>query len=308
MVVALLARLVLVSLTPRPRRPHDQVVPLAAHNVVGAVAVRPQVHDCAADHVSVRVDVAAVVGGAEAAAEGEGGAGELAAQTDVQGHVRVVVVHVEAAVLAALVLDHERVVLVKRRALLREEQFGQRQQTLPLEVVDERAHPDLVDDDAVVVHRVRPRHRQPRRLVIRELVEQPRAKVGPEHLEGEDAAGHLLAQHAAQRRLRAVGERGAEAVGEPRVVKRGGEELAVERRVALRPLRRARALGELERHLERQRERRALVLLDERGEFVLGGALQRLELLAELPHLEGRHRRHARRLLRLGHLVDVEPK
>ena len=50
-----------------------------------------------------------------------------------------------------------------------------------------------------------------------------------EHLEGEDASGHLLAQHAAQRRLRAVGERGADAVLEPRVVKRGGEELAVER-------------------------------------------------------------------------------
>ena len=29
-----------------------------------------------------------------------------------------------------------------------------------------------------------------------------------------------------------------------------------------------------------------------------------LELLAGAPHLEGRHRRHARRLLRLGHLVD----
>ena len=86
---------------------------------------------------------------------------------------------------------------------------------LPLKVVEQRAHADLVHDHAAIVHRVGPRDWEAARRVVLQLVEQHSAEFGRKHFEREDAAGHHCVEHAVQRRVSAGGESGDEAAREP---------------------------------------------------------------------------------------------
>ena len=80
-------------------------------------------------------------------------------------------VHVEGRVLASAVLDHEAVVVVEPRSFLGEAPSSERQQAASDELVEQRPKSDVVDDEAVRVHRVRPADREAARLVVRELVQ-----------------------------------------------------------------------------------------------------------------------------------------
>eukprot|EP00320_Phaeocystis_rex_P004333 CAMPEP_0119078702 /NCGR_PEP_ID=MMETSP1178-20130426/102424_1 /TAXON_ID=33656 /ORGANISM="unid sp, Strain CCMP2000" /LENGTH=84 /DNA_ID=CAMNT_0007061163 /DNA_START=14 /DNA_END=264 /DNA_ORIENTATION=+ len=81
-------------------------------------------------------------------------------------------VHVEAEVLTLLVPHHERVVVAEGATLTGEEQPRERQQAAPLQVIDERPHPNLIDDHAVSVHGVWPCHGQAAGLIVDELLKQ----------------------------------------------------------------------------------------------------------------------------------------
>mmetsp|Transcript_7704 Transcript_7704/g.22505 ORF Transcript_7704/g.22505 Transcript_7704/m.22505 type:complete len:207 (+) Transcript_7704:1-621(+) len=93
--------------------PEDEVAPRARGDVVCAVAVAAQVEHRAAGDVGVLVAEFAVLLAAEDAAEGEARALEVAAQAGVEGHLRVVVVHVQVPVSVRRILHREGVVVVQ---------------------------------------------------------------------------------------------------------------------------------------------------------------------------------------------------
>ena len=243
-VAALVHGLVLLRLAPRAVVvPDDQVVPLAARDVVGAVAVGSEVHDGATARVGVGVEVLAVPPLSKAAAKREGRPGELLSEADVECDVRVVVVHVEPQVFALPVLHHEGMVRGERRAFAWEEEPGERKEVSPLQIVDERPHADLVDDDPVVVHAVWPRYGVARGLVVLQLLQEHVAKVDGDHVEAEDAARYFLPKDRADCRVRTVLKCRREALCEPLPAKVPAEERRMQRPVGerLRLLRRARA-------------------------------------------------------------------
>mmetsp|Transcript_27849 Transcript_27849/g.90013 ORF Transcript_27849/g.90013 Transcript_27849/m.90013 type:complete len:225 (-) Transcript_27849:85-759(-) len=196
--VLLAHRLVLISLTVRTRAPHDQVVPFSGGDVVCPVPLSAQVDHSTPQRVPVRVHMSSVVLGAENSAEGERGACELATEAHVESDVAVVVVHVEPQVLPLPILDQEGVVRAEARPLAWEEQPCQRQHHARLQVVKQWPHPDLVQDEAVVIHGVWPLNGLPARLVSLALGEQLGAECGLQHLKRKHPAGHLLREDRAQ--------------------------------------------------------------------------------------------------------------
>mmetsp|Transcript_23695 Transcript_23695/g.67918 ORF Transcript_23695/g.67918 Transcript_23695/m.67918 type:complete len:275 (-) Transcript_23695:104-928(-) len=165
---------------PRILVPDDEVVALATGDVVGAVPPRAEVEKRAASLVRVRGVELAVRRRARVAAHGQRGAAEVLAEADVDCDVGVIRVHVQAEVLPRLVLDHEGV--VRREPALRllgVQKRGQGVQHRRLQPVDRRPHPDGVDDDAVIVHRVWPLDGQPGGIVPVQLVQQQVAERAP---------------------------------------------------------------------------------------------------------------------------------
>mmetsp|Transcript_111187 Transcript_111187/g.314630 ORF Transcript_111187/g.314630 Transcript_111187/m.314630 type:complete len:230 (+) Transcript_111187:549-1238(+) len=129
------------------------------------------------------------------AAERERGGGKLLAEAHVERHVGVVLVHVQAYVLAGLVPDDEAVVVISLAALLRVERSLQWQQVLLLQGRDHGLEPKLVKDDAVPVHAVRPLQLVPGgALRVLDLRDEQVAELRREELKGEDA-GRLLPQY-----------------------------------------------------------------------------------------------------------------
>ena len=95
-------RVKLAAEPPRGRlRPDDQVVTLAAGDVIGSVALVAEMHHSAALHMLVPVRELALVAvvGAAHAAEGEPRATECLAEAYVERHVARVGVHIETEVL-----------------------------------------------------------------------------------------------------------------------------------------------------------------------------------------------------------------
>eukprot|EP00962_Isochrysis_galbana_P012317 scaffold3474_cov111-Isochrysis_galbana.AAC.4 len=106
--------------------------------------------------------------------------------------------HVEPQVLPLPILDQEGVVRAEARPLAWEEQPCQRQHHARLQVVKQWPHPDLVQDEAVVIHGVWPLNGLPARLVSLALGEQLGAECGLQHLKRKHPAGHLLREDRAQ--------------------------------------------------------------------------------------------------------------
>mmetsp|Transcript_9676 Transcript_9676/g.30010 ORF Transcript_9676/g.30010 Transcript_9676/m.30010 type:complete len:561 (-) Transcript_9676:7-1689(-) len=209
--------------------PEDEVQPLAGGDVVGPVALAPEVAYAAALDVLVGVGVLPVVRRAHEAAELQAGAGEVQPQADVEGHVGVVRVHVEPQILALAVAHDEAVVPVPDAAGAGPEELPQRLQRL-LELVYEGLEADLVQDDAVVVHAVRPPRGQAARVEVEDLRHELVAELVREEREGENLPRQLLLQDASPglRRvlLARAPERGVEPLLAPR--RRDLEELLVE--------------------------------------------------------------------------------
>mmetsp|Transcript_9675 Transcript_9675/g.30006 ORF Transcript_9675/g.30006 Transcript_9675/m.30006 type:complete len:396 (-) Transcript_9675:2-1189(-) len=171
--------------------PEDEVQPLAGGDVVGPVALAPEVAYAAALDVLVGVGVLPVVRRAHEAAELQAGAGEVQPQADVEGHVGVVRVHVEPQILALAVAHDEAVVPVPDAAGAGPEELPQRLQRL-LELVYEGLEADLVQDDAVVVHAVRPPGGESRGAEVVHLLDEHVAEGRGEHFAGEDRAWQVL--------------------------------------------------------------------------------------------------------------------
>mmetsp|Transcript_24575 Transcript_24575/g.53646 ORF Transcript_24575/g.53646 Transcript_24575/m.53646 type:complete len:219 (-) Transcript_24575:1495-2151(-) len=108
--------------------------------------------------------------------------------------------HVQAEVLARLVLHHEGVVVVNARALLREEQLGDRTDDVALQQVDHALEPNRIEHDAVVVHRVGTHYGHAARLVVLQLVEEPVAEGHRKHVKREHS-GRDLGADAPERRV-----------------------------------------------------------------------------------------------------------
>mmetsp|Transcript_4827 Transcript_4827/g.15938 ORF Transcript_4827/g.15938 Transcript_4827/m.15938 type:complete len:264 (-) Transcript_4827:389-1180(-) len=141
--------------------PNDQVDALARRDVVGAVPPPAEVHEAVADSVRVPVGEVAVGRVAHVSTHREAGALKVATKAYVEGHVAVIRVHVEPEVLAGGVLDDEGVVPVEAAAFAREARPCDRLQHRLEERVEQRLHPDLVEHEAVLVHRVGPGRLEP---------------------------------------------------------------------------------------------------------------------------------------------------
>merc|ERR1740121_2066294 len=116
---------VLVALPVGARMiPHDEVQSLPRGDVVCPMPLAAQVADAAALDVSVRHRVPPVVRRAHQAAELKTGAFEVQAQADIEGHVGVVRVHVEAEVLARTIPHDETVLAIPRAASTGEQQLA----------------------------------------------------------------------------------------------------------------------------------------------------------------------------------------
>ena len=130
--------------------PHNQIIALPCEDVVGTVAARAKVHERTAAHVLVSLVELAVLRHAAVAADGERRAGEVASQANVERDIGIVGVHVEAKVLAGLVLNHERVMIGESAfGLQREKDLGERMEHMALQPRDRLLHADVVHDDTI---------------------------------------------------------------------------------------------------------------------------------------------------------------
>ena len=172
------------------------------------------VDDAAAALVLVGRVVAAVALVVVHAAEGQVVPLEAARvrQPEVEGHVALVDVHVQVRVVARRVLHHEGVVVVQggpapvlagvshaadvARAVARvaEEPGPDGQQDVAQEGAEGLPHPDVVQDEPVLVHAVRVPQRQPGSPVIVDLLHERLAELVRQSGEAHDARGFRAAQ------------------------------------------------------------------------------------------------------------------
>mmetsp|Transcript_23572 Transcript_23572/g.35585 ORF Transcript_23572/g.35585 Transcript_23572/m.35585 type:complete len:203 (+) Transcript_23572:834-1442(+) len=113
-----------------------------------------QVNDAAAPLVLVGDPVLAMILLPHRATELESSPIEIETQTDVEGDVRVVCVHVEAQVLVLAVAHDEAVVTIPIAACTWEENSPDGLKNC-LELVHEVLESDVVQDDSIIVHGVR---------------------------------------------------------------------------------------------------------------------------------------------------------
>mmetsp|Transcript_45781 Transcript_45781/g.82573 ORF Transcript_45781/g.82573 Transcript_45781/m.82573 type:complete len:147 (-) Transcript_45781:353-793(-) len=113
--------------------PNNQVEALSAGNVVCAVSVAPQVQNGSPHLVPVGMPVHTMIWSTFAAAKNKPSTCKVAAQTDIEGNITVVVVYVKVRVLTLLVADKEGMMPIKLRALGRKEHGDQRLKHLLLE-------------------------------------------------------------------------------------------------------------------------------------------------------------------------------
>mmetsp|Transcript_46826 Transcript_46826/g.134898 ORF Transcript_46826/g.134898 Transcript_46826/m.134898 type:complete len:204 (+) Transcript_46826:407-1018(+) len=153
----------------------------------------PQVAHATALDVTVRHGVLPVVRCAHEPAELKAGTCEVEPQAQVEGHVGVVGVHVQAQVFSSSISYDEAVVPVPSAPRAPEEQLAQGLQH-PLQLIDKWFEADLVEDDAVSVHAVRPPRGQPALVEVEDLLDQHIAERGRHELKGEDFAFEVLRQ------------------------------------------------------------------------------------------------------------------
>ena len=234
--------------------------------VVGAMPAAAQMDQRATALVLVRLVELPMLGHARVSTDGERGGREVPAEAHVEGDVGVVGVHVQAQVLVGLVLDHERVVPREAALGLRGvEQLREREEDLALELADHGLHADVVDDDAVVVHAVRPADGQAGRVEVVQLLEEQVAELVVEDgkaVDGGAVALDLDAQQRADRRVVAhlqLGHRVEQRrVDPPAPPRRRVEELRVlaARTVGRDDLRGAAVGGGVVEELQRERRER----------------------------------------------------
>mmetsp|Transcript_72317 Transcript_72317/g.182379 ORF Transcript_72317/g.182379 Transcript_72317/m.182379 type:complete len:397 (-) Transcript_72317:756-1946(-) len=228
---------VFLALSVRARVvPQDQIQALATRDVVCAVALAAQVADTGTFHMLVGVRVLPVVPRAHQPAELQTRAVEVQAEADVEGHVRVVRVHVEAEILVLAVAHNEAMVPVPHAPGPRPQELAQRLEHA-LELVDHRLQPDLVEDDAVVVHAVRPPRWQAAVVEVEDFLDEGLTKVFRENLEGEHLPWQVLCQDGPPRlggaRLHGAPEGGVEPLRLP--AGRRLEELLVSNELRILP-------------------------------------------------------------------------
>ena len=184
--------------------PHDEVDAAPRRDRVGAVAAAAEVQERTARHVGIAVGERAMVGVAHVAAKGEPSAGEILAETDVQGHIAVIRMHVEIRILLGRVGDDKTVVIVESRRLAREERLRQRVHA-HLEGVEARPQPDIVQDEPILVHGVWAPRLEATLAEILDLLDEPLRRGRREHRERVDLA--RLLPHQRPRRARVARHR-----------------------------------------------------------------------------------------------------
>mmetsp|Transcript_62456 Transcript_62456/g.101140 ORF Transcript_62456/g.101140 Transcript_62456/m.101140 type:complete len:208 (-) Transcript_62456:1084-1707(-) len=172
--------------------PQDYVQALSSGDVVGAVALSPQMNHTVTLQVLEGVGVLAVVGSAHDAAELEASSFEVKPKADIEGHIRVICVHVKPQILALPIAHDEAVVPVPASAWsAAPEKLAQGLQQL-LELVNHGLQSDLIQNDAVVVHAVWPPCWQAAAVEVEDLLDKHVEELICEDLEGEHFVWQLL--------------------------------------------------------------------------------------------------------------------
>ena len=151
--------------------PQDEVVPLAAQDVVGAVPVMAHVHDRASLDVLMTVQEIALPPAPTQPTESQPRACELLAQAYVERHVACIRMHVKPEILPVHVLHHEGVVMVQMLAFYWKKRRGECPHVMALQRVDRLLHPNRVEHHAIPVHRIGTHHGQSGRLVMLQLAQ-----------------------------------------------------------------------------------------------------------------------------------------
>mmetsp|Transcript_26317 Transcript_26317/g.49652 ORF Transcript_26317/g.49652 Transcript_26317/m.49652 type:complete len:256 (+) Transcript_26317:51-818(+) len=162
--------------------PEDQIQPLARRDVISPVTLATEMAHARALDVLVGVGVFTVVGHPHEPTELQPCTIKVKTQTDVESDVRIVCVHIEAEVFTLTIPHDEAVMPIPNISCTWKKQLAKGLEKA-LQPVDERLHSDVIQDDAVVVHAVRPPRRKTAGIKIEDLFYKSLAEGIREHFE-----------------------------------------------------------------------------------------------------------------------------
>lgn len=161
--------------------PDDEIEPLTRCNVIGTVSLATKVPHATSQFMVEGVGMLPVIRGTHDSAKAEASPSKGPAQTEVEGNIRVICVHVKAKVFTLLVPHNERVMTVER-CYMGPMAAGNLRKNIVLQIVDHGSPANLVENNTVIVHGVWASGWQPTRGKVVNLLNKKIAKGLAEHL------------------------------------------------------------------------------------------------------------------------------
>ena len=130
--------------------PQDQVQPFTRSDIIGSMSFPTQMNNAMTLLVLVGEAVFAMIRCPHATTKLKSCACKVQTQANVEGHIRVIGVHIQTQIFTFTVSHDETMMSIPAASRSRKETFAQRLQQL-LQFVDERLQADITQDDSFVL-------------------------------------------------------------------------------------------------------------------------------------------------------------